>query len=118
MKYVIKMVYEPDKSEENYSEFKLLLEEDIEKEDLSGCIQSDSHTLELVTEIFSDCPYIKFVNSLEQIDSSHKRLERFVAFLIDDSFSIRQQLNFLNRYKFDNFKSVKGKLLEREKMAH
>lgn len=118
MRYAIKMVLDTSKSRADYSEFNLLIEEDLSSLDLSGFIESGKDTQEIELQMFESCPYIKLHKSFEkitEIDKDNSLLERILTFSIEDTFTIRQQLRFLYRYQFMNYKEIEFRLLEKLK---
>lgn len=118
MKYAVKMIVDTELSKEEYSEFNLLIEEDLQQLNLEGFSESDEETQELELQLFESCPYIKLHKSFEKITEKGNNnfiLERILTFSIEDTFTIRQQLRFLYRYQFMNYKDVESKLLAKNK---
>lgn len=116
MRYAVKMVLNTELSREEYSEFLLLTEGDFQDLDLEGFEESDEDTQELELKLFESCPYIQLHKSFDKITKKNNNdfiLERILTFSIEDTFDIRQQMRFLNRYQFSNFEEIKNKLLNR-----
>ena len=116
MKYAVKMKLDTSKSREEYSEFDLLIEEDLQSLDLEGFEESDERTQELELKLFESCPYIELHKSFDKIiqkDKNNFILERILTFSIEDTFNIRQHIKFLNRFQFSNFEEIKSRLMDK-----
>lgn len=116
MKYAVKMKLDTSKSREEYSEFNLLIEEDLQSLDLEGFEESDERTQELELKLFESCPYIELHKSFDKIiqkDKNNFILERILTFSIEDTFNIRQHIKFLNRFQFSNFEEIKSRLMDK-----
>ena len=118
MKYAVKMKLDTKFSKEEYSEFDLLIEEDLQQLDLEGFEESDEKTQELELRLFESCPYINLHKSFDKIiqkDKNNFILERILTFSIEDTFNIRQQIKFLNRFQFRNYEDIKIRLMSKLK---
>ena len=118
MKYAVRMILDTSISEVEYSKFDLLIEEDLSGLDLEGFKESDDDTEELELKLFESCPYIKLHKSFDKVtekDNNKFLLERVLTFSIEDTFNIRQQIKFLNRFQFSNYEEIKIRLLDKIK---
>ena len=112
MKYAVRMILDTSISEVEYSKFDLLIEEDLSGLDLEGYKESDDDTQELELKLFESCPYIKLHKSFDKVTEKDKRI---LTFSIEDTFNIRQQIKFLNRFQFSNYEDIKVRLLDKIK---
>ena len=116
LKMACKFVMDLNSNSDEYIEFKLLLEEDINKLDLEGYKEDLGTPNCKVDESFFSHSCIKIFNRFHRVDYSGAKAlySRVVGFEIEcEDNDIKCLLNILYSYDFDNFLDIEKRLRDR-----